>query len=78
MIDDVIAEYKPLHEELFPPYKSVMKIPENIGLSHKQIDAITRARNKCIKDAFDHFARLQAHAAHNIIGLIARDRLNRG
>lgn len=76
MIDDVISEYKPFHKELFPRYESVMKIPGNIGLSLKQIDSITRAHNKCIKGAFDHFLELQAHAAHIIIGLIARNRLN--
>ena len=76
-IDEVIEAHKKFHEELNPYYKSVMQLPNDIGLSENQLTAIKIAHNECIEGIFNHFLKLLAHSQHIIIGLLAREKLKK-
>ena len=69
MANAVVAEYKPIHESLFNTEKSKLSIPPEAALSDRQVELITPV----IRDLY--LGQL-AHAAHHIIGLLARAQLH--
>ncbi|AYH46096.1 hypothetical protein [Azoarcus sp. DN11] len=70
MAQDVAAEYRTYHEELFDCEASSLAIPEGAALSeHQATTIIPLIRNI--------FMRQTARSAHIIIGLLARERLHR-
>lgn len=69
MASEVAAEYKPIHESLFDIEKNKLTIPPEAALSDQQADLIITA----VRDLY--LGQL-VHAAHHIIGLLARAKLS--
>lgn len=68
--DAAIKELEPVLTPLIKGYESVFELSASAGLTQVQIDLITEAHNKCIKDLFAHFNSKLGYAACTIAGLI--------
>lgn len=71
MAHDVVQRYKPLHNSLFDLKKNEVSFPEELPLTQEQLELIAPAVQRT-------YVNQMAHAAHLIIGLLARERLNEG
>lgn len=71
MAHDVVQRYKPFHDSLFDLKKSEVKFPEELSLTQEQLDLIAPALRHT-------YINQMAHAAHIIIGLLARERRSEG
>jgi hypothetical protein len=68
--DAALEELESTLEPFTKGYESVFELSDSAGLTQAQIELITEAHNKYIKDLFAHFNSKLGYAACTIAGLI--------
>ena len=76
MVENVINEYKEYHSQIIKKYEVQFTLETDIGLTCEQIDKISSAHSEAVQGFIDFHYKQIAHAAHIIIGLLARDQLS--
>lgn len=54
--EEALKELEPLLEPLVGGYDSVLELPDDLGLTERQLEVITQAHGKAINGVFEHYA----------------------